>query len=126
MAVFRALPPGGTHAISTLYEKKRKQGEKKPRDFQPKYAAGVGKRAQKSPSEGLHPPFGARHLAVNLDAGWGPRRGCGPAISCLNRGRMGCGSPFYSFAEHVRGHADANAKRAAYFLWLHSKSLSAD
>ena len=122
--MFRALPPRATHAIDTLYEKNRKQGEKKPRDFQPKDAAGMGKRPQKSPSEGLRPPFGARHLAVNLDAGWGPHRSGHPAISRLRWGRMGCGGPFYPFAEHIRGHADANAKRAAYFLWLHSKSLS--
>ena len=75
MAVFRSLPPGCAHAISALDKKKRKQGKKKPCDLQPKYAAGVGKRAQKSLSEGLHPPFGARHLAVDLDAGRGPRGG---------------------------------------------------
>jgi hypothetical protein len=38
---------------------------------------------------------------------------------------MRSGSPLYPFPDHIRGHADANAERPAYFLWLHGKSLSA-
>ena len=72
-----------------------------------------------------------KRLGASLDAGHpvgyrncGRRRGL-PAISSLGGWRMGCGSPFDPLPEHIRGHADADAERAAYFLWLHGKSLAA-
>ena len=115
--MFRSLPPGVVHAIDTLPEEKREEGEEEAGDLEPEEPPAWVKGPRMALPEGLAPRWRLR-LAdagagrLGAAAGGYLRRTGGISVVTAGWERRCC----HPVAEHIRGHTDADAQLSAYFL----------